>query len=150
MITQKNSVVFGISLIIVFTIFAYFPVIQQVREGTYKLPWHGRFSFLTRFFGNMVYQSVLPDRKRKMKTLPMWEPSQSDLPSDILARFAQSQAALKDLIQKSEDLVARGTVISSPANRIIVYKLEKAFDIIVTHERRHFNQAIEVVEKLKS
>jgi hypothetical protein len=30
-----------------------------------------------------------------------------------------------------------------------VYKLEKAFEIIVTHEQRHFQQAKEVLDLLK-
>jgi hypothetical protein len=32
---------------------------------------------------------------------------------------------------------------NSPANRNMVYTLERAFDIIVVHERRHFQQAME-------
>jgi hypothetical protein len=32
----------------------------------------------------------------------------------------------------------------APAARVIVYRLETAFDIIVAHERRHFEQAKEV------
>lgn len=128
----------------------YFPIVQELRAGTYKTPWHGRFPFLTRFFGNLVYNSVLPDRKRKIKTFPLWEPSYSELPGNILPRFAEHQTALKELIQSSADLIARGSVIASPANRVVVYTLERAFEIIVTHERRHLNQALEVVEKLKS
>jgi hypothetical protein len=122
----------------------YWPVVRQLRAGAYRTPWHGRFGFLTRFFGNIVLGSVQPDRRRKMKTFPIWEPAQSDLPGDIVARFASHQNELKDLIRSSEDLLAKGAVISSPANRIIVYKLATAFEIIVTHEERHLQQALEV------
>jgi hypothetical protein len=48
------------------------------------------------------------------------------------------------MIQSSSKLLEYKTVISSPANRNIVYKLETAFDIIVAHEFRHFEQAKEV------
>lgn len=123
----------------------YWPVVQQLRAGTYRTPWHARFGFLTRFFGNIVLGSVQPDRRRKMKTFPIWEPAQSDLPGDIVARFVNHQNELKELIRSSEDLLAGGTVISSPANRIIVYKLATAFDVIVTHEERHLQQALEVL-----
>jgi hypothetical protein len=44
--------------------------------------------------------------------------------------------------------VDKGTIISSPANKIIVYKLEIAFDIIVAHEKRHLEQAREVLQIL--
>jgi hypothetical protein len=46
-------------------------------------------------------------------------------------------------------LVQAETVISSPANRFIVYKIGRAFDIIVAHEERHLNQAKEVKAFLK-
>lgn len=130
---------------LIVTNLTYWPVIQQLHAGAYRTPWHGRFGFLTRFFGNIVLGSVQPDRRRKMKTFPIWEPAQSDLPGDIVARFANHQSELKELIRSSEDLLAGGTVISSPANRIIVYKLATAFDIIVTHEERHLEQALEVL-----
>jgi hypothetical protein len=58
------------------------------------------------------------------------------------------QAELKSLIENSTDLVNRGEVISSPANKMIVYKLETAFEIIVTHELRHLEQAKEMREML--
>ncbi|MCB9284743.1 MAG: DinB family protein [Lewinellaceae bacterium] len=127
----------------------YFPVVQALREGTYQAPWHGRFSFLCRFFGNLVLQSVQPTQTRKTKTFPIWEPGQSELPGDILARFAKHQGDLKKMIQSSEELVARRAVISSPANRTIVYHLGMAFEIIVAHEKRHFNQAWEVLNLQK-
>lgn len=125
----------------------YLPIIQQLRDGTYKLPWHARFPGLVRFFGNFVLQSVHPDRRKKIKTFPIWEPSQSDLPADILTRFTRHQEELKNLITNSHDLLSRGTVITSPASRMIVYKLETAFEIIVTHEVRHLNQALELNSK---
>ncbi len=39
---------------------------------------------------------------------------------------------------------------TSPANKNIIYTLETAFDIIVTHEQRHLAQAKEVLEMLKN
>ena len=85
-----------------------------------------------------------PEQKRKLKTFPIWEPELSAIRSDIVARFEAHQHELKQVIQSSEDLIARHTVISSPANRMIVYKLETAFDIMVAHEKRHFKQAQEI------
>jgi hypothetical protein len=45
--------------------------------------------------------------------------------------------------------VENGTIISSPANKNIEYKLETAFDIIVAHEKRHLEQAREVLKNFK-
>jgi hypothetical protein len=123
----------------------YYPVINAVKAGTYELPWIGKIGFLVRFFGKTILQSVQPDRRKKMKTFPLWEPSKSAIGADIIDRFERHQAELKTLINGCSDLLDKQTIISSPANRNIVYKLEDAFDIIITHERRHLEQAREVL-----
>jgi len=92
---------------------------------------------------------VHPARKKKIKTFAMWEPGRSNISEGILERFEEKQSELKILIENSKDLVDKGVIISSPANKNIVYKLEKAFEIIVTHEQRHFQQAKEVLDLLK-
>ena len=56
---------------------------------------------------------------------------------------------LKKRIENSRDLVEREIIISSPANKNIVYKLETAFDIIVTHEKRHYEQSRVVLQLMK-
>lgn len=123
---------------------SYFPILNQVRNKTYYSPRYGKFGFITKFFGKIVLNAVQPDRRKKMKTFPIWEPSISLVRGDILDQFEKHQQELKQLITSSEDLLEKGTVISSPANRMIVYKLETAFDIMVTHEKRHLEQAREV------
>lgn len=122
----------------------YFPVIAALKNGSYKAPFLGRIGFMVSFFGKTVLEAVQPDRRKKMKTFPLWEPGQSEIGSDITARFSRHQHDLKKLIEDCADLINRGVVISSPANRNIVYTLETAFDIIVTHEQRHLEQAREL------
>jgi hypothetical protein len=97
----------------------------------------------------MILGSVQPDRKRKMKTLAIWEPRAGNSDAGVLHRFEEHQSALKNMMTTCSDLLDQGTVISSPGNRNIVYKLETAFDIIVTHERRHLEQALEVLHSVK-
>ena len=127
----------------------YFPVIDAIRNGTYKSSFLANFGFMVSFFGNTVLKSVQPDRQKKMKTFPIWEPTTSEIPAGILARFENHQSALKKLIENAQDLLDKGVVISSPANKLIVYKLDKAFEIIITHEQRHYEQAKEVDKLLK-
>jgi len=128
----------------------YFPVIEKVQNGEYNTPWWSKLAFVTRFFGNVIYNASDANRKRKMKTFPIWEPEASDLPADILDQFEAHQQALAKQIESAVNLIERGVVISSPANSSIVYKLERAFDIIVVHEKRHFEQAKEVMKMMQS
>ncbi|MEP2669680.1 MAG: DinB family protein [Cyclobacteriaceae bacterium] len=127
----------------------YFPVMEEVRNGSYKLPLVGRLGFMVSFLGKTVLKAVQPDRRKKMKTFPIWEPAKSDIQPDLWERFETHQEEVKKMISSSLDLLDKGTVISSPANSNIVYKLETAFDIIVAHERRHWVQAREVKELMR-
>jgi hypothetical protein len=127
----------------------YPTVIEVVKKGTYKVPFIGKFGFMVNFLGKMILGSVQPDRKRKMRTFPIWKPATGHISGDILNKFEEHQEALKRMIAESQGLLDKDTVISSPANKNIVYKLETAFDIIITHEQRHFEQAKEVLNVLK-
>ena len=128
----------------------YPPVIQSVRDGSYKLPFIGKIGFLVRFLGSMILKGVGPGREKKIKTFEIWEPSQSEIPEGILDKFAAEQEKIKSMMSESVDLLEKGTVISSPASNKIVYKLETAFQIIVDHEKRHLAQAREVLLRIKN
>lgn len=126
----------------------YYPVLTSLKDGTYKTPFIAKADFIVSFLGKTVLRAVKPDRKKKMKTFPVWEPAVSQANHNILNQFEKHQTELKLRIEASKELIEKGTVISSPANRNIVYKLETAYDIIVTHEQRHLEQAKEVLQLL--
>lgn len=128
---------------------SYFPIIESIREGSYSTPIISKIGFLVSFFGNFLLKAVDPTRKNKVKTFPVWEPRESNVPAGILDRFVEHQSELKKVIAHSQDLVEQGVVISSPANKYIVYKLETAFEVLVTHEKRHFEQSKEVLQLLQ-
>ena len=127
---------------------SYFPVLASLKDGTYKTPLTGKFGFLVNFFGKMILNAVKPDRKKKVKTFPVWQPATGNIDGDILLRFKNHQAELKEQIAGSKELLENRAVISSPANRNIVYRIDKAFDILVLHELRHFEQAKEVQQQM--
>lgn len=95
--------------------------------------------------GNMILKSVAPSRSKHIKTFPIWEPTVSDFGPTLLDDFRIHQEELIQLIKKSGKLLDEQTTIHSPANRNIVYSFEKALDIIIDHERRHFEQARELL-----
>jgi hypothetical protein len=127
---------------------SYFPVIKAVRERTYKPPLLSRIKMIPRMMGNMILQSSTSDRKRKIVTFPVWEPSQSNITPSILKDYAKSQEAFKALIIDTEDLIQQEVIIYSPANKKIFYPLKYGFNIITTHAWRHFNQAREVLDAM--
>ncbi len=127
----------------------YFNVVSDIRSGNYHPPFLSKFGFVVGLFGNMIYKASLPDRKKKITTFQIWQPKDGPGPSDILEKFEAHHEELKQLISSSMDLVKAGFVISSPANKNIIYKLEKAFDIITVHEQRHLEQAKDVLTEMK-
>lgn len=128
----------------------YYPVLASLKEGTYKTPFTAKIGFIVSFLGKTVLKAVQPDRQKKMNTFPIWEPSTSKVSEDILKKFEIHQNVLKQKIEEAKGLIEQGVVISSPANRNIVYKLETAFDIIVSHEQRHLEQAKEILHIIKN
>jgi hypothetical protein len=124
----------------------YFPIIEEIKNGTYKPHFNAKFGFLANFFGKLLLRSVQPEAQRKIKTFPPFEPSQSALPADIVAKFEAHQAKLIQEINGAQSILDR--VVSSPANRIVVYRLDRAFDIVVAHERRHLLQAKAVLAQM--
>lgn len=127
---------------------SYFPIIEALEKMELKIPFYLRIPSLARWMGNMIYNSVKPEQPKKIKTFTIWEPSTSTISADIIARFEAHQQSLKEQIQYAGELLQKGSLIHSPANNKIVYTLEKAFDIIVAHEMRHFNHANEVKKGL--
>lgn len=121
--------------------FTYCNVIEAVRNGTYTTPLIAKVPMLPQLMGKFILRAVQPDRKRKIKTFPIWEPAESEISADVIERFSRDQDKLKSLIHSSRDLLNSGMVISSPAHRQVVYPLSTAFDIILAHEQRHFVQA---------
>jgi len=128
----------------------YFPVLAELKAGTYQTPFTAKIGFLVSYFGKMILNSVKPEYQKKIKTFPIWEPTKSEISDDILDRFVQHQSALKEMILSAKPFLEQGAIISSPANKNIVYKLETAFDIITNHEQRHLAQAKVVLGLLKS
>lgn len=127
---------------------SYFPLIDSMKAGTWKKPLAARIPGAAGLMKSLILLFVQPDRRRKMKTFQIWEPSSIERPGTILERFESHQEELKQRIDESQVLLDQGAVIASPASRFIVYKLEDAFDIMVTHEKRHLRQARELLSQL--
>jgi hypothetical protein len=123
---------------------SYEKVLTDAVNGTSDMGFTGRIGFVVKFLGKMIYDSVEPSRAKKMKTFPVWEPAQSNVSVEVIPEFKKHQALIKKLISDNKPLLKKDIVIPSPENRYIVYKLRKAVEIVVSHEERHLNQALEV------
>jgi len=126
---------------------SYFPLLEKLRKKTYKVSFIGQSGFITKLMGKLMLKSVNPDRKKKIKTFEIWKPTSEKIITDILREFEFHQGELKEQIMESATLLQKKTIIASPANKNIVYPLETAFELLITHEKRHYQQAKEVLKK---
>jgi len=66
---------------------SYYPTLASLKDGTYKKPFMARIGFIVSITGRTLLKAVQPDRKRKIKTFPIWEPRVSDSSANLLAQF---------------------------------------------------------------
>ncbi len=121
---------------------SYYPIFDKLKAGTFQAAFVSRISFFPRIIGDMILKSVKLSNSKKIKTFPLWEPKiNKEQQEDIIKKFEKHQKELCNKIEEMSPFVEKGIIISSPANKVIVYSLEKAFEIIITHEKRHLEQA---------
>ncbi len=115
-------------------------------KGIHKKTIFERLALGSNYFGNYALKAVQPENKSKIKAPKVFRPTASSVSADVVERFAENQQKVIDLMQASAKLDLEKTIITSPVAPFIVYSLFNAFKIVVTHERRHFRQAQNVME----
>ena len=124
----------------------YFPLIQELAGGQHKRSFQERLPLLPRAFGSIVLNAVQPQAQRKFKAIPKFQPSNSAIQGDIIARFQAHQEDVIKHMKMTEGLDLKKTIITSPVMSIMTYSLLDAFKILVAHERRHMAQAKRVMD----
>ena len=128
---------------------SYYPIINSLNKDSLKLSLFSKSGFIVSLFGKIVLKAVQPEEKRKTKTFTLWEPEEINQTHSLIELFKNHHLDLKKLITSCENLIREEAIIHSPANRNVVYKLERAFEIIITHEMRHLKQIITLIQVIK-
>ena len=125
---------------------AYFPEFACISKGGRKQTFWENYSPLSGFFGNWLFKSLSPQAERKLQSPKAAQPSASEVAPTIIADFVKHQAELIDYIWQTEHLDTTRIIITSPFIKAITYSLFDAYRIIATHEKRHFAQAVRVLQ----
>ena len=125
---------------------SYDPIFDRVIAHEYKAPWTSKLPFLAKWVGKMILKSVKPGNPRKTRTFPLWQPEAGNIDRSALDDFNKSQEKLKETMSRIE---GNNIIINSPVGANIVYSMEDAFEIIVTHEERHLAQMDRVRRQIK-
>lgn len=125
----------------------YFPVIENVLAGKKRTFWES-VPVLPTLAGKMLIKSLDPASTRKIKAPKKFQPSQSNISGSVIDDFVAQQAEVVEKMRASEHLDLERIVITSPVAAVVTYSLMDAYRIIVVHERRHFQQAMRVMEEI--
>ncbi|MBI0400529.1 MAG: DinB family protein [Cytophagales bacterium] len=125
---------------------SYFPIFDQIILQRYKSPLMGKLPFYGSKMGNIILASM--NKSSKIKTFNSWKPSDKLHNNDLKIKFFTQQDLLSNYLQKLEPFLGKNLMISSPANKWIVYPLDSAIDIILAHEKRHLSQIKNILKNI--
>jgi hypothetical protein len=89
------------------------------------------------FIGWLLFKSLDPPARMKIKTTKPFEPVEVKDPLTLLDRLNAGDAKLKSLIDRASGLDTASVKVTSPFNEKAKYNLYAAFRIMLAHERRH-------------
>lgn len=124
----------------------YFADLERVADGKYQSSWWGRVSPLSGLFGRLVLRALDPAKGMKAKAPQVFLPAESDVPADVVERFAAHQGELTARMRATAGRDLGRIIVTSPVTPLATYSLLDAYRIVVAHERKHFGQARRVTE----
>ncbi len=123
----------------------FYVELDQIADGTRTSSFLESYSPLSRFFGNLLINSLKKDgRKFKAPSPKIVPPSEID--PNIVEVFQAHQSELIGKITAIENEDFSKIKVTSPFLKIATYRLSDGFQVIIEHEKRHFRQAERVLE----
>lgn len=106
-----------------------------------------RLPVLPGVFGKMLIRSQMPAAKRKFTAHRKVTPASSAIDPRIIERFVAHQHEAAARVRALEGRDIARIIMVSPFIAFITYSVLDGCRIIVTHERRHFEQARRVTQE---
>jgi hypothetical protein len=125
---------------------AYFPIFEKVLSGEKDNSFWESLPWLPGFWGKMLIKYLTPESTRKLKAPKIFHPSSSQIDEAVINRFVEQQDQTISYMKDTKHIDLEKIKITSPVTKLITYRLMDAYRIIITHEKRHFLQALRVSE----
>jgi uncharacterized damage-inducible protein DinB len=123
---------------------AYFPHLEKIIEGRYKMNFWERHSPFTSVCGKILKDQMQEQVKKKLRAPKKIGPSNSEIKIDIIQGYYKNLDVFLRNVSNCIPVDLDRTVIPSPIMRFVTYTLRDALFFLVEHEHRHINQAIRV------
>jgi hypothetical protein len=123
----------------------FYPEFEKLASGTRRNTAWQSYSPLTGFFGRFLIKAVTEDSK-KAKTPSNRIVPGSDVDPMIVEHFFADIGNVNEKIDACSEVDLRTTVVSSPFVKLITYRLDDAYTVLVEHTKRHIRQAERVMQ----
>ena len=124
-----------------------FQAIDTALDGSHPRTVWQRLPILPRVLGSMLIKSQAPETKRKFTAPRKAEPAWSTIDPRIIERFVVSQHEAAVRVASIDRRDMAGTIMISPFVSFIAYSVIDGCRLIVTHQRRHYEQARRVTQE---
>lgn len=105
-------------------------------------------SFRLDFWGWLVFKSVEPSFRFRLKTPDAFVPPTIEPKEKVVGEYDALQRELVDVLEEAADLDLGKIKIVSPFNASVKYSAYSAFRLIPAHQRRHLGQAEQILRML--
>ncbi len=99
--------------------------------------------------GKWFIKMMEPGSRFKLKTFKKIEPGIDFKGKESLDRFLTVQDEILNFLNEAYSVDLKSMKIQSPIFPMLNFRLGEAFEVILAHERRHLNQALNVTKTLE-
>lgn len=95
-----------------------------------------RMSFFAKWFSHRMKPG-----NYKIKTYKIFEPKNYSSETNALEELKSAQTEMLDILERCKNIDMNKTKISSPLTKLVRFSLVEAFDVLLNHQDRHWQQA---------
>ncbi len=126
----------------------YLRSLQQLAEGTYRPTLWERISPFSDLWTWLFRLSMKEKAGTRIPAPAAFRPHSSTIDPGIIPDLVHQQAMLIQAVGETDHLPHRRSTLASPVNRWVTFRLQGLIEMLLSHERRHFHQALAVKEQL--
>ena len=125
----------------------YLPLLDEAIDRGRRLPPAADRSFRRDPAGWLLWKSMAPPVRFRVKTTAAFIPMGSSTPADLIAEFDRLQREQMARVKSADGLPLDRLKIASPFNARLRYNLYACLTILPRHQHRHLWQAEEALNK---
>jgi hypothetical protein len=121
----------------------FYPEFEKLAAGKRANTFWENWSPLTGWGGRFLINAVTIDSKKAKAPSKKIVPP-SDIEADIIDQFARHLDEVNEKVIACAAADRQKTVVTSPFLKVLTYRLDDAYTVLVEHTKRHFRQAMRV------